>query len=61
MYVERSVDRYNEKKETKEKTPKKMRGSVRGLLEEIGTDWKQMYDKEWWKKIVLTFKYLNNP
>jgi len=38
---------------------KRWKDSVKELLEEIGVDWEQAYDKERWKEVVLTAKSLN--
>jgi len=38
---------------------KRWKDSVKELLEEIGVDWEQAYDRERWKEVVLAAKSLN--
>jgi len=41
------------------KLRKRWKDSVKELLEEIGMDWEQAYDRERWKEVVLAAKSLN--
>jgi hypothetical protein len=43
-YVDRSIDIYGERKGSRGRPQKRLKDSVKELLEKIGADWEQAYD-----------------